>query len=231
MQTQKQCARAPVRLAGSSCVASQFSRPLSCPSSSPRAFPLIWDRRNGYEYNSSTLYCPVRPPPLTPHFLYIFYTSLSTSFFVVLSLFPGTGASNILRSTCPLSLLLTRPHHLSLFSVIFFVTGATFNYPLTWSFSMLSFFLTPHIHRSILISFTSCLFSWLFVVDHVSALYSNAGLTTVLYIFPFNFTGIFLSYNTPLHFFQFPYSAFILCITHFLIHDVKMLGNSYICDV
>ena len=30
-------------------------------------------------------------------------------------------------------------------------------------------FMTTHIHRSILFSFTSCLFSWLFVVNHVSA--------------------------------------------------------------
>ena len=31
--------------------------------------------------------------------------------------------------------------------------------------------MTPHIHRSILISFTSSLFSWLFVVDHVHGIY------------------------------------------------------------
>ena len=52
------------------------------PSSSPLAFPIIWRRRNGYEYHSSTLSCPVRPPPLTPHFPYLFYTTLSTLFSV-----------------------------------------------------------------------------------------------------------------------------------------------------
>ena len=46
--------------------------------SSPRAFPIIWGRRNGYAYHSSTLSCPVRCPPLTLHFPYLFYTSVST---------------------------------------------------------------------------------------------------------------------------------------------------------
>ena len=32
-------------------------------SSSPGAFPIIWGLRNGYEYHSSTLSCPVHPPP------------------------------------------------------------------------------------------------------------------------------------------------------------------------
>ena len=59
------------------------------------------------------------------------------------------------------------------------------------------------IHRSILISVTSIRFSCLFVVAHVSAPYSIAGLITVLYTFPFSFTGILLSHSTPLHFFQF----------------------------
>ena len=100
-----------------------------------------------------------------------------------------------LLSTCPFSLLLTWPHHLSLYAVIFFLTGATFTDPLTWSFLMLSFFVIPNIYISILISFTFNLFSWLFVIDHVSAPYTNAGLTTVLYIFLFSFVGIFSSYN------------------------------------
>ena len=82
------------------------------------------------------------------------------------SVFPGTGASNILLSSCPSSLRLTQcSYHFSLFSVNFFVTGATFTDPLTWSFLILSFFVTPHIHRSILVSFTSSLFAWLFIVD------------------------------------------------------------------
>ena len=72
---------------------------------------------------------------------------LHKSFYLVfclpLCLFPGTGASNILHSTCPSSLLLTCPcpYHFSLFSVIFFVAGATFTDPLTCSFLILSFLL------------------------------------------------------------------------------------------
>ena len=60
-------------------------------------------RRNGYEYQSSTLSCPVRPPPLTPHFpyLYWYYTSLSTWFSVFLTV-------SFLVLTCPSSLLLKR---------------------------------------------------------------------------------------------------------------------------
>ena len=55
---------------------------------------------------------------------------------------------------------------------------------LTYSFLIVSFFETPHIHRSIPISCTSSLLSRLFVLDHVSAPYGNAGLTTVLYTLP-----------------------------------------------
>ena len=64
--------------------------------------------------------------------------------------------------------LLSCPYHFTFFSVIFFVTGATSTDALTCSFPVVSVFVSPHIHRSILISFTSSLFSWLFVVDHVS---------------------------------------------------------------
>ena len=45
----------------------------------------LWGCRNGVEYHSSTLSCPVRPTPLTPRFPYLFYTSLST--WVVVFLF------------------------------------------------------------------------------------------------------------------------------------------------
>ena len=67
----------------------------------------------------------------------------------------------------PFFLLLTSPYHFSLFSVILFVTDATFTDPFT------SFFVTPHIHLSIPISITSSLLSWLFVVSHVSEPYTQ----------------------------------------------------------
>ena len=116
----------------------------------------------------------------------------------------GTGASTILISMCPASTILTCPYHSSLFSVIFCVTGATFTDLMCW-FLILSFSVTPHIQFSIPISFTSSLCYWLFVVDHVSAPYSYAGLIAVLYICPFTFTGNFLSHDTPLHFLYAPY--------------------------
>ena len=80
-------------------------------SSSPQAFPIIWGRRNGIECHASNLFCSVGPPPLTPHFPYLFYRSRSTwcSFCLPLRLFPGVGASNILLNMCPSSLLLTCP--------------------------------------------------------------------------------------------------------------------------
>ena len=68
---------------------------------------VIWGCRNGYEYHPSTLSCPIRFPHvgLTPHFPYLFYTSLSTWFYVFLhGLFPGTGASNVRLSMCPSSI-------------------------------------------------------------------------------------------------------------------------------
>ena len=93
------------------------------------------------------------------------------------------------------------PHH-NFLSVIFLEACATLVVPRMCSFLILSLRITPHIHRSILISVTSISFSCLFVVAHVSAPYSIAGLITVLYTFPFSFTGILLSHSTPLHFFQ-----------------------------
>ena len=60
----------------------QQVRILSPTSPPPRAFSIIW---NGIECHSSTLSCPVRPPPLTPHFPYLFYTSLSIWLSVFLS--------------------------------------------------------------------------------------------------------------------------------------------------
>ena len=100
---------------------------------------IIWGRRNGYDYHSSTLSCPVHPPPLTPHFPYLFYMSLFLVFSLPLRLFPDTGASNILLRVCPWSLLVTCPYHFSLFYVNLFVTGATFTDRFTCSFLVIFF--------------------------------------------------------------------------------------------
>ena len=77
-------------------------------------------------YHYSTLSCPVRPPHVTPYFQYILYASFHLVFCLLLRLFHGIGASNVLLSTCPSFLLLTCPYHVSLFSVIIIVTRAIF---------------------------------------------------------------------------------------------------------
>ena len=87
-----------------------------------------------------------------------------------LRLCPGTGVSNILLGTCPSSILLPCPYRLAVFYVIF---CDTYTDPLTCSFLIVSVFVTPHIHRSILISFTSSLFSWLFRCRHLSHIMSG----------------------------------------------------------
>ena len=46
---------------------------------------IIWGRRNGIEYHYFTESCPVRPPPLTPHFPYLFYMSLLSRRYIKIS--------------------------------------------------------------------------------------------------------------------------------------------------
>ena len=77
-------------------------------------------------------------------------------------------------------------------------------------FLFIPFLVNPHIHRSIIISFTFNLFSWLFVVDHVSTPYSNDGITTVLYIFPYSFTGIYLSLHSTSSNVPILYSSYVV---------------------
>ena len=119
------------------------------------AFPIVWGRRNGIEYNYSTLSCPVRPTQLTPHFAYLFYTSLSTWCSVFLSVSLLVPVHPTVGLFFVYALLLTYPYRSSIFSVMFYVTGAPFTDPLTRSFLISSFSTTTHIYRSILISFTS----------------------------------------------------------------------------
>ena len=116
---------------------------------------------------------------------------------------PGISALNTFLSMCSPSLLITCPYQINLLSVIFLEACATLVVPRMCSFLILSLRVTPHIHGSILISVTSIRFPCLFVVAHVSAPYSISGLITVLYTFPFSFTGILLSHSTPQHYLQF----------------------------
>ena len=103
-----------------------------------RLFSIIWGRRNGFEFRSSALPMPNTSSILTTHFPRLFYKSHSTwiSVFISISfLVRPTGASVILLSTCPSSLLLTCPCRL--------FTSATD--PLICSFLMLSFFVIPRL--------------------------------------------------------------------------------------
>ena len=97
-----------------------------------------------------------------------------------LLLFPGMSTSSILLTVCSSSILLTWPYHFSRFSVIVFDACTTLVVPLMCSLRILSLLVTPHIHLSILISFTSSRASCPLVVAQVSAPYNRAGLTTVL---------------------------------------------------
>ena len=98
-----------------------------------------------------------------------------------LHIFPGMSTSNILLTMCSSFILLTWPYHFSRFSVIFLDACTTLAVPLTCSFRIVSLLVTPNIHLSILISFTSRRASCPIVVAQVSAPYNRAGLTTVLY--------------------------------------------------
>ncbi len=77
---------------------------------------------------------------------------------------------------------------------------------------------TPHIHLSILISFIYIRDSCPIVVAQVTAPYSRAGLTAVLLIFPFSFTDILRSRNTPQNLFH---ATLILCVTYVAVPPVS----------
>ena len=89
----------------------------------------------------------------------------------------GTVHGGVLLTVCSSFILLTWPYHFSRFSVIFFDACTTLVVPLMCSFRILSLLVTPHIHLSIVISFTSSRASCPLVVAQVSAPYNRAGLT------------------------------------------------------
>ena len=97
-----------------------------------------------------------------------------------LILFHGMSTSSILLTVCAPFILLTWPYHFSRFSIIFLDACTTLVVLQMCSFRILSLLVTPHIHLSILISFTSSRASCPLVVAQVSAPYNRAGLTTVL---------------------------------------------------
>ena len=96
------------------------------------------------------------------------------------------------------SLLLTCPYHLSLSFLIFIPIRSTLTVLLMYSFLILSFLVTAIANLNIFISTNSISNSTCFFVNAtVSRPYTFAGLTTVLYTFPFTLAGNLLSQITP----------------------------------
>ena len=114
-----------------------------------------------------------------------------------LLLFPSTSIVITLLPTYSSSLLYTCPYHFNLLSCTFLDISPTFVVPLILSCLILSSLVTPLIHLNILISATSNLFSCAFFTAQVSAPYAIAGLTTVLYTFPFTLKLILRSHRIP----------------------------------
>ncbi|KAF7650345.1 hypothetical protein LDENG_00127500, partial [Lucifuga dentata] len=143
---------------------------------------------------------------LTPtNFMSSFTTSINLLFGLPLGLLPGSSNLSILLPICSLSLLCTCPNHLSLASLTLSPKHLTCAVPLMYSFLILSIFVTPKENLSILVSTTSSSASCLFLSATVSKPYNIAGLTTVLYTFPFILAETLLSHITPdtfLHPFQ-----------------------------
>ena len=118
--------------------------------------------------------CPLSDPPLSC--LSCMHRSIVgvavLFFFVHVSLshlFPGMSTSNILLTMCSSFILFTWPYHFSRFSVIYVDACTTVVVPLMFSFRIVSLLVTPHIHLSILISFTSSRASCPLVVALLSA--------------------------------------------------------------
>ena len=114
---------------------------------SSMAFPIVWGRRNGIEYNYSTLSCPVRPTHLTPHFPYLFYTSLSTWCSVFLSVSFPLPVHLTVGLFFVYALLLTYPYRSSIFSVMFLRHWCYF-YGSSHTFVSDFIFLHDHTHLS-----------------------------------------------------------------------------------
>ena len=127
--------------------------------------------------------------------------SLSDKSFLMLSnhlrfglplfLFSGTSIAITLLPTYSSSLLNTCPYHLNLLSCTLLDISPTFVVNLILSFLILSSLVTP------LIPAKSNFFSCAFFTAHVSAPYTIAGLTTVLYTFPLTLKLILRSGRIP----------------------------------
>ena len=99
----------------------------------------------------------------------LLHTSFYCRFNLPCLLSTGISAPSTLLNVSSSSLLITWPYHLRRFFVIFLGTCDTLVIPLICSFRILSLLVIPHIHLSILISFTSTRASCPFAVAQFSA--------------------------------------------------------------
>ena len=101
----------------------------------------------------------ISSPALTPeHFMFLLHVHFHLVSGHPLVLFPGVSSLNTCLSVCSSSLLITFPHQYNRLSVIFLEVCATLVVPRMCSFPILSLRVTPHVHLSIFISFTSIRF-------------------------------------------------------------------------
>ena len=130
-----------------------------------------------------------------PPYLSSLHLEISLSF-----LFSSFLTNSISLTLLPIycwSLLMTRPYHLSLPSLIFIPNRSTLTILLIYSFLILSFLVTPIANLNIFISAIFMSSSCFFVTATVSSPYTIAVLITVLYTFPFTLAGNLLSQITP----------------------------------
>ena len=150
-------------------------------SSSSLACPIIWSRRYSWLASFSILPYLLRCPLSTLPVSYLSYTHLSILGLAALFFFSLVCLHLALFSLCaPFSFSSHGRTTSVVFFLIFFDACTTLAVPLMCSFRILSLLVTPHIHLSILISFTSSHAYCPLVVAQVSAPYNRAGPTTVL---------------------------------------------------
>uniref|UniRef100_A0A8C4N0J5 Uncharacterized protein n=1 Tax=Eptatretus burgeri TaxID=7764 RepID=A0A8C4N0J5_EPTBU len=158
--------------------------------------------------------------------------SMNLFFGLPLLLLPGGSIFNILLPIYSVSLLCTCPNHLNLASLTLSPNHPTCAVPLIYSFLILSILVTPNENRSIFNSATSSSASCLIVSATVSKPYNIAGLTTILYTFPFTLAATLLSQITPatlLHPFHPACTLFFTSLPHSLLLwtvDPKYLNPS-----
>ena len=112
------------------------------------------------------------------------------------------GTTRVVQNImCSSSLFITSSIHFNCLSVIFLEVWTTRVVPRMWSFLILSSSVTPPIHSSSPVAFTSICVSCYFVVATFYTI-QHCWLAHCWVYLPFSFAGILLSHSTLLHFLQ-----------------------------